>query len=218
MTQAQADMAQQMRDNANSIVEGILAQEDVMKEQAEIDKQRAEAQAAIEAEKAQNIDATTQAVEATGTAADGTTDSLSANADAAAVNTQAVQTTTQAVVETTAAINEEINRQIAFTEQIWKSVEAQNALNTAAGGGSSASGTPSMDSGGVGIAGVPYMIGTGAQPEMFIPKTNGVFIPNADKKMGDKNIVVNITNPKGETSERSIFRTLRQLSYLGVAS
>lgn len=40
------------------------------------------------------------------------------------------------------------------------------------------------DSGGAGMAGNPYLIGTGAQPEMFIPNSNGTFIPNADKLMG----------------------------------
>jgi hypothetical protein len=36
------------------------------------------------------------------------------------------------------------------------------------------------DSGGPGIAGQPYFIGVGAQPEMFIPSTNGSFVPNAN--------------------------------------
>jgi len=60
------------------------------------------------------------------------------------------------------------------------------------------------------------MIGTGAQPEIFIPKTNGTFIPNADKAMG-KTVNINITNPKGEASENSIRRALKQVSYLGYA-
>ena len=37
------------------------------------------------------------------------------------------------------------------------------------------------DSGGPGEAGVPYMIGTGAQPEMFTPSQSGNFTPNADR-------------------------------------
>ena len=37
------------------------------------------------------------------------------------------------------------------------------------------------DSGGPGLRGMPYMIGKGAQPEVFIPETNGQFIPNFDK-------------------------------------
>lgn len=43
-------------------------------------------------------------------------------------------------------------------------------------------GAPSMDSGGRGIAGLPYLIGTGAQPELFVPETNGQFFP-ADQWM-----------------------------------
>ena len=39
----------------------------------------------------------------------------------------------------------------------------------------------SRDSGGPGIAGQGYLIGTGAQPELFIPKSSGYFFPNADK-------------------------------------
>ena len=70
------------------------------------------------------------------------------------------------------------------------------------------------DSGGPGFAGQTYMIGTGAQPEMFTPATNGTFTPNADKKSGGGvtyNIVVN--NPKKETAEDSIRRNLKSLSY-----
>jgi hypothetical protein len=37
------------------------------------------------------------------------------------------------------------------------------------------------DSGGPGVAGMPYLIGQGAQPELFVPQTNGQFIPNADQ-------------------------------------
>lgn len=73
------------------------------------------------------------------------------------------------------------------------------------------------DSGGPGIAGTPYMIGTGAQPEVFVPNSNGSFIPNADKIGGTTyNIVVN--NPKKETAENSIRRSLKSLSYTGVAA
>lgn len=43
---------------------------------------------------------------------------------------------------------------------------------------------PSRDSGGRGVAGQPYMIGRGAQPEVFIPDSAGTFIPNADQMGG----------------------------------
>ena len=42
----------------------------------------------------------------------------------------------------------------------------------------------SQDMGGDGMADVSYLIGRGAQPELFIPKSAGTFIPNADKLMG----------------------------------
>jgi hypothetical protein len=73
----------------------------------------------------------------------------------------------------------------------------------------------SRDSGGPGMAGTPYMIGTGAQPEMFVPSQSGQFIPNADKWGSTYNIVIN--NPKKETAENSIRQTLKKLSFVGVA-
>jgi hypothetical protein len=41
------------------------------------------------------------------------------------------------------------------------------------------------DSGGPGYAGQTYMIGTGAQPELFTPSQGGTFTPNADKNLID---------------------------------
>jgi hypothetical protein len=88
--------------------------------------------------------------------------------------------------------------------------------NVLAGGGGLANPAP-RDSGGSGMAGTPYMIGTGAQPEMFIPHTNGTFIPNADKKGWGSTYNVVINNPVPEKSENSIRRELKKLSYMGVA-
>jgi hypothetical protein len=72
-----------------------------------------------------------------------------------------------------------------------------------------------MDSGGQGIAGQPYMIGTGAQPEMFVPNQSGQFYPNADK-MGS-NITITINNPVPQKSVNDIRVALKKLSYMGVA-
>jgi uncharacterized protein YoxC len=47
------------------------------------------------------------------------------------------------------------------------------------------------DLGGRGAAGKAYMIGRGAQPEMFIPDSAGTFIPNADK-MGGTSFAITI--------------------------
>lgn len=55
--------------------------------------------------------------------------------------------------------------------------EFGNALWNATFGGS-------QDIGGSGEAGRAYMIGTGAQPEMFVPSSDGEFIPNADRQGG----------------------------------
>jgi TP901 family phage tail tape measure protein len=46
------------------------------------------------------------------------------------------------------------------------------------------SGYQSRDGGGPGMADVPYLIGKGAQPELFMPSTSGTFIPNADQLGG----------------------------------
>lgn len=55
----------------------------------------------------------------------------------------------------------------------------------------------SRDSGGPGATNTPYLIGTGAQPELFVPKTPGHFIPNFDRLAtagagGANNVVVNV--------------------------
>ena len=68
----------------------------------------------------------------------------------------------------------------------------------------------SRDSGGSGVAGTPYMIGTGAQPEMFVPNTNGTFVPNADKMGATYNITIN--NPAPELAGDSVRRELFFLS------
>jgi hypothetical protein len=55
------------------------------------------------------------------------------------------------------------------------------------------------DSGGPGQAGKVYAIGTGAQPEYFVPNTAGQFIPNADRMMGGKpEVNVKIINVEDE--------------------
>ena len=85
----------------------------------------------------------------------------------------------------------------------------QNAVNTLTG-----SQLHSRDSGGIGIAGQSYAIGTGAQPEIFTPSTNGTFTP-ANKIGSTYNITIN--NPVPEKSENSIRQSLKKLSYMGVA-
>lgn len=45
----------------------------------------------------------------------------------------------------------------------------------------SAESIKSMDSGGLGRANTPYLVGAGAQPELVVPNSNASFIPNFDK-------------------------------------
>lgn len=73
-----------------------------------------------------------------------------------------------------------------------------------------------MDSGGRGLPGRAYAIGTGAQPEMFVPDTPGTFVPR-DKWMGGKNeFNFQIVAPQGrvslETQQQVASRTAQALS------
>ena len=82
---------------------------------------------------------------------------------------------------------------------------------------SATAGAATRDIGGMGFAGQAYSIGTGAQPEMFVPSSNGHFIPNAGAEGGDTyNIVVN--NPRKETTEQSVRRALKSISYTGAVA
>jgi len=72
-----------------------------------------------------------------------------------------------------------------------------------AGVGAAFGGT--MDSGGRGSAGKAYLIGKGAQPEMFIPDSAGTFVPNADKMNGTSfNITVDARDPGAEGRIRAM--------------
>jgi hypothetical protein len=64
----------------------------------------------------------------------------------------------------------------------------------------------SRDSGGTGIAGQPYLIGKGAQPELFIPQTNGAFYPNAGGRGGSPSVTVIVTgnNVGGAVSQSEL--------------
>ncbi len=64
--------------------------------------------------------------------------------------------------------------------------EALGATNPFGGGTEGASGTPNgnfRDSGGPGRAGQAYVINPKAAPELFVPKSDGFFFPNADKML-----------------------------------
>lgn len=78
----------------------------------------------------------------------------------------------------------------------------------------------SRDSGGRGVPGEPYVIGRGAQPEIFIPDSTGTFIPNADKMMGGSNVrILNVIDPSmvqdylsTPAGEKAIVNVLRRNS------
>jgi hypothetical protein len=187
---------------------------------------------------------TTDATNETTDAAAGVTDETKNTEDASVAVTTAIQTATQAedaltlsVSTTTAAVQAEklavdnvilsiqlaTQQQDALTASIWLSVAAAQALASVPPPASSTAPPtapvpplPTQDAGGFGRAGQTYMIGTGAQPELFTPSTNGTFTPRAGKSEGGSNITVNINNPTGQTAEHSLRKELKSLSYLGV--
>ena len=55
-------------------------------------------------------------------------------------------------------------------------------------------------------------------PASVIPSTSGTFIPNVDKKGMGTTINIVINNPKKETAEASIRKSLKDISYLGVVA
>lgn len=59
------------------------------------------------------------------------------------------------------------------------------------------------DSGGMAAANTPYLIGTGAQPELFVPQSAGTFIPNAGKMDGIQIENVNIQANSYEQGQRA---------------
>lgn len=65
---------------------------------------------------------------------------------------------------------------------------------------------PARDSGGMGVAGQPYLIGRGAQPELFIPSSSGQFVPNAGGAMGGMTIQSLVINANDEAGGRAAAR------------
>lgn len=73
----------------------------------------------------------------------------------------------------------------------------------------------SKDSGGFGAADMAYLIGKGAQPEMFMPHTSGTFIPNADKLFGGGGDTYNVTIvlPDSALADPAAARNAGQMAY-----
>ena len=70
----------------------------------------------------------------------------------------------------------------------------------------SSTGVVTRDSGGPGIAGRPYAIGTSAQPELFVPDTAGTFYPRDQWMSGRVTVTNNISvaAPRGTVSEATL--------------
>jgi hypothetical protein len=256
-TQAEADQAKKMMETAAALAAGIAAQENVMKQ----NKANADELARLEAEKQAAIGGTTT------TAVAGAAETTNAQVNSANTTTTAVQNASQTQAQSMGAVTNatmtEVNAQKTLQTTVGATIAQYLKLKAAAAG---SGGTPvpgpgkipppnKRDSGGAGKAGMPYMIGTGAQPELFIPSVDGTFIPNADAKammakaFADLGAIsgagfsqgyaksmaamnrgtgstqnasrtnhtnVTINNPVAEPASRSVDKTLKNLSYLGV--
>jgi len=194
-TQADIDEANRRREIADATINGILQSEDVLAEQRKVD-----------AETLRLTEAQTSAEKI-----------AASEKEAAAINMVTLHT------------QQEIREQQRLTMAAQRTAQAYAAIKypgmstgkpyIAPKGTYGGKSPDERDSGGVGIAGTPYMIGTGAQPEIFIPSTNGTFIPNADKKgLGGATYNIYITNPKREAVEDSVRSALRNLVYTGSAA
>jgi TP901 family phage tail tape measure protein len=61
------------------------------------------------------------------------------------------------------------------------------------------------DSGGFGYAGQEYVIGSGAQPERFVPQTNGMFVPNSGAGITINGLVINADTAEGGRAAADAF-------------
>ena len=79
-------------------------------------------------------------------------------------------------------------------------------------GPASAAGPDFMAAGGTAYAGSPYIVGE-AGPELFVPRTTGVIVPNSQLGGGSQSVVVNINAP-GATAETAarLERMARQIA------
>lgn len=187
ITKEQADAAKKMMEQATAIANGIAVQEDVMRENT---KNAAELKR-LEDEKKAAIDGTTD------TAVSGANESTQAQVNGANNATQAVQNASQNQAAamsgvTNATMNEvnaqrvlqsEVNRTTSYYQKLREAAAAAGGASGPAKGGTTGgggAGGKKRDSGGKGFAGDLYMIGTGAQPELFVPEQNGMFYPNSE--------------------------------------
>lgn len=204
-TQAQADEAKAAMDKATALAEGIALQEDVMSEKEDTDQRLLQ----LENDKA--------------VAAGETTNTIIEGSGVAAGAMQQVTSETEKQIST----QKELQGQLRETASLYDSLPSGGSSSHGSSGssGSSSGGSShrsngrgggtsrSRDIGGSGVAGEIYMIGTGAQPEAFIPNTSGTFVPNADKKLGGATYNIVINNPKPMPAESSIRNELLALSY-----
>lgn len=199
ITDADAERAKALRDEADAIANGIAQQEDVLSENMAINERIAQ----LEGEKAAAADGVTVAVNNTNSAMIQVVGSTQAATQAMAQLQQQAQAAAQAAASFK-------------MPSVGSSNPMIPGLKSIGGKAGGFKGVSSRDSGGDGKAGEAYIIGKGAQPEMFIPNTNGTFVPNADK-IGGKTINIVVNNPQPKSTEDSVRNELKTLSYSGYA-
>jgi len=231
-TQAEADQAKKMMETASALAAGIAVQEDVMRQ----NKANADELARLEAAKKTAIDGTTD------TAVAGAAETTAAQTNSANTTTNVVQNASQQQAQSMGAVTNatmtEVNAQKTLQSAVQATIAKYLQLKAAAKGATSSGSSSSgglgagygewMDSGGTGKAGQPYLIGKGAQPELFIPEVDGMFVPNYNGSLSSmsgnaaggnsrtNHTNVTINNPAPEPASRSVDKTLKNLSYLGV--
>ncbi len=103
-----------------------------------------------------------------------------------------------AIIKSYSAVNQTLAQTLGLSNAITTSFDGSigtvPTATTPTGGGSS---HVLRDSGGYGMAGQTYMIGTGAQPELFTPSTNGSFTP-ANQQGSNKSVVINIGSVRND--------------------
>jgi hypothetical protein len=205
-TQAQADEAKAMMDKAQALADGVALQEDVMREKAQTDANLLQ----LENDKKAAADGTTAAIVSGATVGTAALDgmSVSINNNITAMNNLGYSAATTSSIISKMAVGYGVAGGMQGPASPYRAPVRQSAKPTAG----------TRDNGGPGIAGQAYMIGPSAQPEMFVPNTNGTFIPNADKKGMGTTYNIQITNAKPESAENSIRKALKSLSYAGVVA
>ena len=164
------------------------------------------------------LDQTTQGIEKVGKTSNDTFEDMSKFAERAAENMQDAfadflfdpfKDGLSGMLSSFADTLQRMAAQAAAAEifNFFKSTGSSGFVETALGWlGGLGGGAPIRDSGGSGMPGQPYLIGRGAQPELFVPDTAGTFYPRDEWMGGGMTVSQNITvqAPAGTVSRQTL--------------